>query len=395
MKITALYTGTIGKFAVLAVFCIVFFCKGSMLIAEPRLWAEEGKSAIEYGWRSVFMPQVGYYALIPSSTFYLSTLIAPKYIPWQSEAVSGMFWFLLLWQILRLPKKSYSALFKVCFSTSIFAVMFGQPEIFLNTITIQFFCPVMILLLYLSWDSAKSNARKFFEYALMMVCLLNSVLGCFLFPFAVFKDWKHKNFTRIGIWISAMMVHLYMTLCFSGNSSVSWMVTQNVKLSYQELTADFWGFILHRLYWLLLAALVVGIVIYIKSDKEKSELLILCLSVAALTVFLECTKQPHLSYLHSRYLVAVYTLTVSVAFLFLNKLDVYKNTGFIMIAFCAVYFNFDSLLKAEICAECPNWESQYPKLKDKTMDVEFHPMYKNNRPWSFKNNPYILDNNEQ
>ncbi len=394
MTKTALIYDRYWKYIVLLVFTASIVIKGYPFIAHPRLWAEEGviylKSAIEFGWKSMFLPQLGYYNSIPSLTFYLSTLIHPRLIPYLSEAISALFWYILLVSIINLPRKNYNALFKICLAISVFSVIFGKTEVFLNTINLQFISPAIVLCIYLSNDCSSSNARKILDNFLLILCLFNGILSFFIFPFALYKDSKRKDYVRISIWFVALFVHLYLILSFSGNSSIGWRLTKNLNLTLQEWDSGIIGFFYNRIYWFILIGLFVGIIKLPKYSEYKLSLLILAVSLFGLTIFLECTKQPHETFLHSRYLVLVYTLIIFNLFLYFNEIKYSKNIIILSTSLLFLGLNYRKIFAADICLECPSWDTQYPNIYLKNSDVQFHPLYKNKKPWSFKNNPYIL-----
>ena len=242
---------------------------------EPRLWAEEGtvylKASLEESWRSALSSQLGYYAIIPSVTIYFSTFSPLQYLPYITQGASLLFWILLFGLIAGINKKEYSAGVKIVYLFSVLFILLSQPEVFLNTINLQFITP-LILLVSLLYDEKKLTKIQIMGFRILQViCILNGVLSLLLMPYLLYRAvLKDKKYGLAILYIFLGLLHVYFVLNYSGQSDLMWRVNGNLEYLIQDFERSILRVIANRKIYVILVGLVLLIIgiLYAEGRKE-------------------------------------------------------------------------------------------------------------------------------
>lgn len=193
----------------LVVILPVFLIKAVPHIINPRLWAEEGTvyllDSLNNGFFSVFSNHQGYYSILPSFCFYIASLFNPTYYPYFSTYLSIVIWLSLFLLInnTHFPKISEKITDKLYLSISVVTILFSFPEIFLNTINLQFITP-LILIFLLNIDFEKH--RKYVLIVLIGMILLNGVISLFFLPLVLYKFRKSYSIIYVILFIVVLQV---------------------------------------------------------------------------------------------------------------------------------------------------------------------------------------------
>ncbi len=242
---------------------------------EPRLWAEEGtvylKASLEESWHSALSSQLGYYAIIPSVTIYFSTFFPLQYLPYITQGVSLLFWILLFGLIAGINKKEYSVGVKIVYLFSVLFILLSQPEVFLNTINLQFITP-LILLVSLLYNEQKLTKLQIIGFRILQViCILNGVLSLLLMPYLLYKAvLKDKKYGLAILYIFLGLLHVYFVLNYSGQSDLMWRVNGNLEYLIQDFERSILRVLANRKIYVILAGLVLLIIgiLYAEGRKE-------------------------------------------------------------------------------------------------------------------------------
>lgn len=359
--------------------------QGMALFQEPRLWAEEGtvylKAAFDEGYIAMFMSQLGYYAFIPSVATYMATYFPLLYIPAFTQGVSFLFWIILFILILGINKKEYSVKIKIPFLFSILFVLMAFPDIFLNTINLQFITPIIMLVSILYNEEKLSKYQIIGLRILQIISLLNGALSILLMPYllyrAVFLD---KKYDLVGIYLLSILIHLGMIGSYEGQSNLMWRINGNWNYLIEDYHKSLLEVIKNRKVYILVF-LIALIALYNstgKEIKEKVATFLLIFSVGILVIFIDFTKLPY-PRIHGRYLVVTLSITyIALQIIFPRK---YYRYLFFWGGMLVLYISYRDIFRQErYCKECPKWSEEYKNI-DTPQGAKIHP---NNKNWIIK-----------
>lgn len=359
--------------------------KEILYFQEPRLWAEEGtvylKSAFDEGYRAMFMPQLGYYAFIPSVATYMATYLPLLHIPAFTQGVSLLFWIVLFILILGINKKEYSVKIKIPFLFSILFIFLRYPEVFLNTINLQFITPI-ILLVSILYSEEKLNKYQIIGIRILQfICLLNGILSILLMPYllyrAVFLD---KKYDLVGLYLVSIFIHLGMIGSYEGQSNFMWRIKENWNYLIEDYHKPLLEVIKNRKVYVLIF-LIALIALYSNREEKRREeaaTFLLILSAGVLIIFIDFTKLPEPT-IRSRYLVIIYSvLYIVLQIIFQRKYYRYLFFWGVMLILYMAYK--DHFKKESYCKECPKWSEEYQNIYT-PQGAKVHP---NNKNWIIK-----------
>lgn len=363
----------------------IVITKGTSFFQEPRLWAEEGtvylKTAFEEGYRAMFMPQLGYYAFIPSVTTYMATYFPLLYIPAFTQGVSFLFWIILFILILGINKKEYSVKIKIPFLFSILFVLMAYPEVFLNTINLQFITPIILLVSILYSEEKLSKYQIIGLRVLQIISLLNGILSILLMPYLLYRAiFLDKKYDLVAIYLLSIFIHLGMIGSYEGQSNLMWRINGNWSYLIEDYHKPLLEIIKNRKVYILIF-LIVLIALYNstrKKIKENVATFFLILSVGILVIFIDFTKLPD-PRIYGRYLVVIHCIMyIALQIIFPRKYYRYLFFWGGMLVLCISYR--DIFRQEKYCKECPKWSEEYKNI-DTPQGAKIHP---NNKNWIIK-----------
>ncbi len=169
------------------------------LLAEPRLWAEEGTRYFPYAYghnwlEALLQTQHGYYALWPN----LAATIAAKVVPLVAAPLVTTSCALLvqvvplaviLWGHSHLWPNLPARLFGV----SLYLLAPVAGEVWLNTINSQFFFSVIAVLILNEDAGTQLTPRQWTYNLLLLLAGLTGPVTCFLAPLFVWRAWTERR----------------------------------------------------------------------------------------------------------------------------------------------------------------------------------------------------------
>jgi hypothetical protein len=180
---------------VLLLVSILSFLREPKFFIAPRLWAEEGmiylQSALNIGiLESIFLPHLGYYSLVNNITVALGlSLVGLTNIAYFTTWTSFAFILMTVLAPLALPSHLWDSKIKQ-FLLVITTLIIGSPEIWLNTINLQFFLCVFGCFVLLSDTSSLRGWRLYYVIFMMFNGALTGITTIALAPFFLYKFWK-------------------------------------------------------------------------------------------------------------------------------------------------------------------------------------------------------------
>lgn len=276
-----------GAIVLVYVFILaIFLFKTRFVLADPRLWYEEGivylRDSVLNGFSSVFSNHQGYYSIIPSVTIYLSSLFSTKYIPYFTVYTSLFFWCYLFYEIFLYVNNKYKTdnISKVLFVLTIFLIIASGQEILLNTITLQFITPFIIYFIIKNHQELSVPSQ-----VLILICLLNGVMGLLFIPLLYVKYLKKYKILFLFIAVGVLF-HLYSVLFYTSDNRTTVMQRLVWNLSYKiQLIEDkdYLKFLYKNYYLIFFATLC----FYRKMNREK---LITVITLLGITIFVDLTR---------------------------------------------------------------------------------------------------------
>ncbi len=348
----------------------IFLFKTRFVLADPRLWYEEGivylRDSVLNGFSSVFSNHQGYYSIIPSVTIYLSSLFSTKYIPYFTVYISLFFWCYLFYEIFLYVNNKYKTdnISKIFFVLTIFLIIASGQEILLNTITLQFITPFIIYFII------KNHSELHFpRKVLILVCLLNGVIGLLFIPLLYIKYFKKYKVLFLFI-VLGVFFHLYSVLFYtsSGNrTTVMQRLVWNLSYKIQLIEEKDYLKFLYKNYYLIFFVILLY---YSRMSKEK---LITVITLLGITVFVDLTRVlPNLD--AERYNCII---GGSVFLVFCEAIDVRGAQKFqrplLILSFGLMCFKSSRLLYSDhiYCKEA-SWKKEYIKY-DSYLPAKIHP----------------------
>ena len=215
------YKLTIPVVAVLFGLVIVF--RDPLLLLDPRFWAEEGAlyfhhALVSPGLKDFFSPALGYYSLVVKIAVYLALFVPIENAPLITTVMSG----LVIWSCVVLiitSSNDFLAGFGVKCAFALMLLFISSGEIWLNTITSQFWFPIGVLFLIID-KSARSFAARLWRYTFVFFAAMTGVMSFFLLPLVVFllflgEQTSRKHLTRILVLFSlGLILQLVLILVF-------------------------------------------------------------------------------------------------------------------------------------------------------------------------------------
>jgi hypothetical protein len=173
--------------------------RAPVLLAHPRLWAEEGSLYLATSltlpwWKALFALQKGYFSLLPN----LATLLAARVFPLAWAAwVTTLFAFLLQLVPVAIvgfsPSKFWPTNLQRMLVIGALLCSWNSGEVWLNTINGQFWCLAICFLVLLT-DQQATSRRQYVLFCLaLFLCGLNGVVSAFLLPLFAVRALVERN----------------------------------------------------------------------------------------------------------------------------------------------------------------------------------------------------------
>lgn len=186
-------------------------------LLAPRVWAEEGgiyaQAWLDAGGAlaALFKPHLGYYSLVPTLAVQLGMgLGGLEYLPYVTTGVAALMMaaclaapFVLPGHLWREPWKPYALLF--------FALILSPGEIWLNSITSQFYLGLFGVYLLLCDQAELRGWRVLYASAMLLVAVLTGVTATVLLPFFALQAWRarHRG-AKAWLWCAILLAGLVL-----------------------------------------------------------------------------------------------------------------------------------------------------------------------------------------
>lgn len=385
MKITSNFL----LYIVLGIVFTILYWKGLPFWESPRLWAEEGIIYFEHAYRkgliSVFQARMGYYAIIPSVTAYIATFLPLEYLPAFTQGMSFLFWGILFLLIIKINKEGFRSVWvKITITISVLLILLSTPEIFMNTINLQFITPFILLLTQLYDEEKFMKWQVYFVRILQVICLLNGVLGLFFIPYLLYENGLQKrNYRLILLYALIVIIHFmclknydrmddfYDRLIIKNNDMMSRMMG-NYNFLIRDFGESIFRVLANRKIYVFGGGLFLWSLINMFKSRKEEAAFIFAVCVGILILFIDFAKLPE-PQIGGRYLVIIH---LSFCFLFMLLLRSYleKSKLILLVLVCVLYYaKFSKILgKDSYCRECPKWKDEYHKIYDK--GAKIHPL---------------------
>lgn len=186
-------------------------------LLAPRIWAEEGgiyaQAWLDAGGAlaALFMPHLGYYSLVPTLAVQLGMgLGGLEYLPYVTTGVAMLMMaaclaapFVLPGRLWCEPWKPYALLF--------FALILSPGEIWLNSITTQFYLGLFGVYLLLCDQAALRGWRLLYASAMLLVAVLTGVTATVLLPFFAMQAWRARHLgAKAWLWCAILLLGLVL-----------------------------------------------------------------------------------------------------------------------------------------------------------------------------------------
>lgn len=205
-----LYVGMLGVLAV-----AVILSRKPDAVLNAQFWAEDGtvwyRQAYETGWKSLLLPQNGYFQTVSKLTAVLAQ--------WLPLAVAPLFFnvtaaFFKVLPVLLLCSQRGSHLFPSRWGRFLLCGFYlAHPyswEVFLNVTNIHWHLALATLVL-LYFDSWEGGWRKVGDACFVALCGLSGIFALFLTPLAIWR-WhrlrSRRSLALAGILVGALLIQL-------------------------------------------------------------------------------------------------------------------------------------------------------------------------------------------
>lgn len=174
-------------------------CREPQYLVHPRIWAEEGSVYLASAlvlpwWKALIAAHAGYFALVPN----LATLLAARVFPLEwAAAVTTTFAF----AVQLVPMAVIACGRSRCWPTHVHRLLamaailcsWNTDEIWLSTITSQFWLAATTFLLFLLNHRIQSARQHRVVCLLLVFCGLNGVLSLLLLPLYVVRALLYRR----------------------------------------------------------------------------------------------------------------------------------------------------------------------------------------------------------
>ena len=186
-----------GLYLFLLVSALIVFRQPAYFL-RPRIWAEEGavylQAALDQGvWSSVIAPHIGYYSLFPNVISSIGVgllgLSHVAYLTTVSSAIVilAVISFPIVFDSPYWPDNTRKALIVAA------SLVGASGEIWLNTITSQFFFCLFACYVILAGVRHTSGFRRIYLLTILALGALTSATTVVLLPFFVWTYWKRSR----------------------------------------------------------------------------------------------------------------------------------------------------------------------------------------------------------
>ena len=196
---------------------VILFCRKPDAFLNPQFWAEDGtiffKEYIDYGFKSIIIPYVGYLNLVPSAGYLhlVPRLIAcvASLFPFSMEPT--IYNFSALAAMLLVGGAFFSSRcsipFKPLLALSMVLVPHYGGEVFMTVTNIQWYLCFLLLILLCKEPPAKFY-QYFLDYLIIIFCGLTGPFIFFLLPFFIVKCFTRKSLHNYGMLLTTLLCAL-------------------------------------------------------------------------------------------------------------------------------------------------------------------------------------------
>lgn len=199
------------------------------IVTTPRFWAEEGNYYFAHAYKNGVIAGLiqhnGYYAIVLNIAVTIATFVRLEYAPFVTTIISFIVQMIVC-SIVIFGNAPYwetnSRKFIICSGITLLA----PPEVWLNTICLQFwFCLSSFLILFEDTDRA-SRLKKMWYRFLLVIGGMNGVLSSFLLPAYLIRLLHKKNrenFVQASIltFTSLLQASLFLSTMILNSNSIA------------------------------------------------------------------------------------------------------------------------------------------------------------------------------
>jgi len=217
-----------------------------MFFLAPRIWAEEGTvyiaSILSSGLlHSLIQPHLGYFSLFPNLVTALGLgLFGFNGVAYVTTFLSFLIILMTIFAPLILKSIYWDSKLKI-FLIVLFTLILGPEEIWVNSITSQFYFCVFSCFLLLSDTESIKGWRLYYVVLMMLIAALNSVTSIVLLPFYLFNFIKNRNDKLNNLIILILLLGLFIQL-ISLIHFMSYPDTNRFQIAnIKNFPGAFWG----------------------------------------------------------------------------------------------------------------------------------------------------------
>ena len=186
------------KIITLITIVLIIISRAPTLLLEPRFWAEEGSVYFYYAYylpwyKTIFSLYLGYYSLFPNLAAFLAQLLPLKYSPLVTTGLALSVQIIPFLIILWSDSRFWDTYIKRILVSLIIIFPSTTGEIWLNTITSQFYFGVITFLILLTNIDNSSEPAKWLYRILLLIAGLTGVISCFMTPLFILRAYQEKN----------------------------------------------------------------------------------------------------------------------------------------------------------------------------------------------------------
>jgi hypothetical protein len=175
---------------------LIVFRRPELFLA-PRFWAEEGANYFAYAFNNGFLDALvvqhfGYYAIVPTITTALSTLVPLEQAPLVTTLVAAVFQLLVSSVVIFGSNPLWDSWPKKCLLA--FGIQLLNPfEVWLTTIGTQYWMTIALFLILLERRDPAAPLRTMFHRGMVLIGGLSGGQPLFLFPAYLLKAARTRN----------------------------------------------------------------------------------------------------------------------------------------------------------------------------------------------------------
>jgi len=206
-QLPGLGTGFTAQATYFAVSFLILFSHRPDAILNAQFYAEDGTywyaDAYRFGLHCLFMPEAGYLHTLPRLVALFTLLFPLSIAPLVMNLCAMVVQILPVNVFLSDRFSAIPFCTRVLGSFLYLALPNSQSEIHANTTNIQWHLALVAVLIVLS-QAESASAWRFFDYAVLLLVILDGPLSIALIPVTAFLYWKRRE-GRVARWLAILV----------------------------------------------------------------------------------------------------------------------------------------------------------------------------------------------